>query len=65
MKFVDPRIRLPKFMTRKYKGAFWKIESIEKRVYLTFDDGPIPEVTPWVLELLGKENIKSMLLLCW
>ena len=24
----------------------------EKAVYLTFDDGPIPEVTPWVLDLL-------------
>lgn len=25
----------------------------EKRIYLTFDDGPIPEVTPWVLGVLG------------
>ena len=31
----------------------------EKSVYLTFDDGPIPEVTPWVLELLEKHNIKA------
>ena len=31
----------------------------EKAVYLTFDDGPIPEVTPWVLELLDKHNIKA------
>lgn len=28
-------------------------------VYLTFDDGPIPEVTPWVLDLLDKEDIKA------
>lgn len=31
----------------------------KKAVYLTFDDGPIPEVTPWVLELLDKHNIKA------
>ncbi|MDD3788463.1 MAG: polysaccharide deacetylase family protein [Petrimonas sp.] len=30
-----------------------------KTVYLTFDDGPIPEVTPWVLDLLDKYGIKA------
>ena len=32
---------------------------VDNAVYLTFDDGPIPEVTPWVLELLDKHNIKA------
>ena len=31
----------------------------EKKIYLTFDDGPIPEVTPWVLNFLKQENIKA------
>ena len=31
----------------------------EKSVYLTFDDGPIPEITPWVLDLLDKYGIKA------
>ena len=31
----------------------------EKAVYLTFDDGPIPEITPWVLNLLDKYAIKA------
>ena len=31
----------------------------EKAVYLTFDDGPIPVVTPWVVELLGHYDIKA------
>ena len=31
----------------------------EKAVYLTFDDGPIPEITPWVLDLLDKYSIKA------
>ncbi len=28
-------------------------------VYLTFDDGPIPEVTPWLLDLLDRYNVKA------
>ena len=31
----------------------------EKSVYLTFDDGPIPEITPWVLDLLDHYGIKA------
>ena len=31
----------------------------EKSVFLTFDDGPIPEVTPWVLDLLDQYEIKA------
>ena len=31
----------------------------EHSVYLTFDDGPIPEVTPWILDLLDKHGIKA------
>lgn len=31
----------------------------EKAVYLTFDDGPIPVITPWVVELLGRYGIKA------
>ena len=31
----------------------------EKIIYLSFDDGPIPEVTPWVLEQLKKRNAKA------
>lgn len=32
---------------------------VEKAVYLTFDDGPIPVITPWVVDLLGKYGIKA------
>lgn len=31
----------------------------EKAVYLTFDDGPIPRVTPWVLDVLDHYGIKA------
>lgn len=37
----------------------WDIPNMENKIYLTFDDGPIPEVTEWVLELLKKEEIKA------
>ena len=42
-----------------YPSATWRMSPHEKAVYLTFDDGPIPEVTPWVLHLLKQRNIKA------
>ena len=42
-----------------FPGAIWRNKQSEKCVYLTFDDGPVPEVTPWVLDLLDKYNIKA------
>jgi peptidoglycan/xylan/chitin deacetylase (PgdA/CDA1 family) len=42
-----------------FPGAYWRFQKNEKVVYLTFDDGPIPEITPWVLDLLDKYNIKA------
>lgn len=43
-----------------FPGAFWRkpVEG-EKTVYLTFDDGPIPEITPWVLDVLDKYAVKA------
>ena len=42
-----------------FPGALWRINKSEKCVYLTFDDGPAPEITPWVLDLLDEYNIKA------
>lgn len=42
-----------------YPQAIFRMSPDEKAVYLTFDDGPIPEVTPWVLDLLEKYDIKA------
>ncbi|WP_053183212.1 polysaccharide deacetylase family protein [Sunxiuqinia dokdonensis] len=55
----DPRIRLPKVATRFFPNALWRLPGDKKQVALTFDDGPVPEVTPWVLKLLKEENIKA------
>lgn len=45
-----------------YPRALWRMDKNEKAVYLTFDDGPIPNITPWVLDLLDKYNIKATFL---
>lgn len=59
MKRFDPRVRLPGFITSLFSDAVWRFAETERVVYLTFDDGPIPEVTPWLLDLLRKENISA------
>lgn len=42
-----------------FPESAWRITKKHKSVFLTFDDGPIPEVTPWVLDLLDKYGIKA------
>jgi peptidoglycan-N-acetylglucosamine deacetylase len=50
----------PSYLIKKlYPGAIWRIGAEKKIVYLTFDDGPVPEVTEWVLDLLKEKNIKA------
>ena len=51
--------QVPGIFRRLYPQALWRINPQEKAVYLTFDDGPVPLVTPWVLSLLRSEGIKA------
>ena len=51
--------QVPGFVRRLFPKALWRMNPDEKAVYLTFDDGPIPVITPWVVDLLGKHNIKA------
>lgn len=37
----------------------WSIPNTEKKVWLTFDDGPIPGITEWVLSELQRYNMKA------
>lgn len=48
-----------RFLRWLYPHALWRMDHAEKSVYLTFDDGPIPRVTPWVLDVLDKYNVKA------
>lgn len=50
----------PPFLAKLFfSKAIWRMNKNEKSIYLTFDDGPIPEVTPWVLKILKEYNAKA------
>ena len=42
-----------------YPRAYWRMDRHERAVYLTFDDGPIPEATPFILDVLKEFGIKA------
>ncbi len=52
-------VKTPRFMQSLFPNYTWNIKTDEKVLYLTFDDGPIPEVTPWVLEQLAEYDAKA------
>lgn len=52
-------IKTPQFIQNLFPNFTWRIPTPEKVIYLTFDDGPIPEVTPWVLDQLKQYNAKA------
>jgi peptidoglycan/xylan/chitin deacetylase (PgdA/CDA1 family) len=49
----------PWWLRKLYPTCIWQIPTKEKVVYLTFDDGPNPLATPFVLEQLRKYNAKG------
>jgi peptidoglycan/xylan/chitin deacetylase (PgdA/CDA1 family) len=51
--------KTPWFFRKFYQGRIWNIPTDEKILYLTFDDGPHPEATSFVLEQLKKYNAKA------
>ena len=53
-------IEQPPYLFRMlFTESIWRLQGHPKCVYLTFDDGPIPEITPWVLDLLDLYGIKA------
>lgn len=52
-------VRTPQFIQNLFPNFTWKMNTQEKQLFLTFDDGPTPEVTPWVLEQLEQYNAKA------
>ena len=51
--------RVPFFLPWLYPNLVWKIPTTDKELFLTFDDGPIPGPTDFVLETLRKYNTKA------
>ncbi len=57
MHFIERPPRLYRWL---FGNALWRMPgSHRKCVYLTFDDGPIPGVTPWVLDILREHGVRA------
>ena len=52
-------VTIPKFIQALFPSLVWRKETLDKEIWLTFDDGPTPKVTPWILSVLKKENVKA------
>ena len=52
-------VKTNRLIKKVFKKLIWDIPNSDNKIFLTFDDGPIPEVTEWVLDLLKNEEIKA------
>ena len=52
-------IKTNTFIKKIFSNYVWDIPNTENKIYLTFDDGPTPDVTEWVLEELKKHQAKA------
>jgi peptidoglycan/xylan/chitin deacetylase (PgdA/CDA1 family) len=52
-------IKTPAILRWLFPNSLWCIQTQERKVFLTFDDGPHPVITPWVLDELRKYNAKA------
>jgi len=50
---------MPKLVQRMFPKRVWAFPNSPNTVFLTFDDGPIPGITPWVLDTLKAHNAKA------
>ena len=48
-----------KWLRWLYPKALWRMDPHDRSVYLTFDDGPIPEATPYILDVLAQYGVKA------
>lgn len=55
----DPRVHPPQFIRRLFPDAFWVLNGNNRNIYITFDDGPVPEATSAVLDILSAEDVKA------
>lgn len=57
MNFVP--VKTPSIVKRLFPRYVWDIPTTDKVLYLTFDDGPTPEITEWTLDILNQFNAKA------
>lgn len=53
------KVRPPQMFRQVYPGATWRMAHNEKKIYLTFDDGPVPGVTTEALSVLKKYDVRA------
>lgn len=51
--------KYPAFLKILFPQFLWRVNTGKKEIYLTFDDGPIPEITEWILAELAKFQAKA------
>jgi peptidoglycan-N-acetylglucosamine deacetylase len=51
--------KTPKWVSKLFWGSIWEMPETPKAIYLTFDDGPHPLITPFVLKELDKYGAKA------
>jgi peptidoglycan/xylan/chitin deacetylase (PgdA/CDA1 family) len=52
-------VRPPQLFRQVYPGATWRMSKKEKKIYITFDDGPVPGITTEALSVLKKYGVKA------
>lgn len=52
-------VKTPKIIQELFPNYVWGFKTNQKEIFLTFDDGPIPILTPWVLKILNQFNAKA------
>ncbi len=53
------KVQFPDILRPFFGKLTWRKASSEKVIYITFDDGPVPEVTPQILDLLDEQKLKA------
>ncbi len=52
-------VKTPQYIQNLFPDLTWRFSSKNKVIYLTFDDGPIPETTPQILSILRRYNARA------
>lgn len=52
-------VKTPKLIKKIFSNYVWDVKGNQKVIYLTFDDGPTPEITTWTLDILQQYHAKA------
>lgn len=52
-------VKTPKFIRAFFPSLVWKKENSQNNIWLTFDDGPSPNTTPFILKTLKEERVRG------